>query len=78
MEFAVQSFVAEKTLKVLETKTKLTTFRNDPKVIAFREKYENRLHHLRGDQILSSEDSNETDLLFFNIDGLFFIALRVT
>ena len=67
MEFAVQSYVAEKTLKVLKTKTELTTFHNDPKVIAFREKYEDRLHHLRGGQILSSDDTNETDLLFTEV-----------
>ena len=67
MEFAVQSYVAEKTLKVFEKKAKLTTFHHDPKVIAFREKYEDRLHHLRGGQILSPKDINETDLLFTEV-----------
>ena len=67
MEFAVQSYVAKKTLKVLKAKTELTTFHNDPKVIAFRERYEDRLHHLRGGQILSSDDTNETDLLFTEV-----------
>jgi len=67
MEFAVQGYVEEKTLKVLEKKVQLTTFHNDPRVIAFREKYEDRLHHLRGGQILSSEDINETDLLFTEV-----------
>jgi hypothetical protein len=67
IEIALRGYAADKQLDALENKSQHARFRTDPKAIAFRAKYEDRLHHLRGGQVLSSENANVEDLLFTTV-----------